>query len=60
MKKPLSRGKATLLYSLVAGAAFFVLAFVDIPPNVTVWVSVFALFFGAMILYASSGGKKEK
>jgi len=59
LKKSSGRGLLDLLYAGVAGAAVFVLAFVELPPNLTIWISVIALFFGAMILYAKDKRKKE-
>lgn len=59
MKKSSGRGLIYLLYAGVAGAAVFVLAFIELPPNLTIWTGAIAMFLGAMILYAKDKRKKE-
>jgi hypothetical protein len=59
MKKNPSRGILYFLSAVVAGAALFVLAYVELPPNLTIWTAIGALFVNAMILYAIHKPKKE-
>lgn len=59
MKKPSKRGLLYVLYLLVAGIAIFILAFIELPPNLTIWTAVIALFLGAMLLYAKDKSNKE-
>jgi hypothetical protein len=59
MNKRRSQGLLYLLSAVVAGAALFVLAYVELPPNLTIWTAIVALFVNAMILYAIHKRKKE-
>lgn len=59
MKKRTTQGILYLLSAVVAGVALFVLAYVELPPNLTIWTAIVALFVNAMILYAIHKQKKE-